>query len=127
MQYIRRAAAGRCTNTMAPSYQERIEAAARNNLARQINDRQISGNMNKVDAALATGRLYCVMSTNKKTNTSQLNNDNRRCPSLYEAEAIDFSKNLHRTREAIKRCVTCTRALHPLLDIKRAVCSFCTK
>ncbi|ACI47418.1 unknown [Spodoptera litura nucleopolyhedrovirus II] len=107
------------------SYRERIDAARKSNLTRQLSDRQIGGAFNKVSAALATDRLYCVVIKDSNTLKSRLNNDSRKCPYLYEAEAIDFTKTLHRTRDSVKRCVMCTRALHPLLNVKNMTCPFC--
>ncbi|AAZ38218.1 ORF-52 [Agrotis segetum nucleopolyhedrovirus A] len=107
------------------SYKEHLDKAQRCNVTKRVMDRELNGSLNKVDTALAINRLYCIMTTNKTTQLRQLNNDNRKCPYLYEAEAIDFNKSLYRTHESVKRCVMCTRALHPMLDIKRSTCAFC--
>ncbi|AIZ48607.1 asb049 [Agrotis segetum nucleopolyhedrovirus B] len=109
------------------SYNSHLNRAYRSNLAKRITQREITNDFNKMDAALATKRLYCIMSINKSTNNlRQLSNDHYKCPYLYEADAIDFNKQLRRTHEPVKRCVICTRALHPMLDVERAMCSFCS-
>ncbi|AYN44999.1 se39 [Alphabaculovirus alterspexiguae] len=103
------------------TYKDQMVKAQQKNIINRIANREINGTLDKFETALSTNRLYCIMD---KKNQS-LNNDNRKCPYLYEAESIDFSKSLYRTREIIKRCVICTRALHLLFDLKRNVCSFC--
>ncbi|QAT90330.1 hypothetical protein KM622_gp044 [Spodoptera exempta nucleopolyhedrovirus] len=108
------------------TYKDEINKAQQENIIKRVANREINGTLNKVETALCTNRLYCLMNKDRINRVYRLNNDNRKCPSLYEAEAIDFSKSLFRTREAVKRCVICTRALHPLFDLKRNVCSFCS-
>ena len=109
------------------TYEQHLSSAHKCNLVKRVVERETNGTFKKVETALTTQRLYCVMRLDKSSNVQHLNNDNRKCPSLYEAEAIDFSKSLYRTRDMVKRCVICTRALHPLLDIKKTKCSFCLK
>ena len=109
------------------TYKDRLVEANNQNLCRRLVRRELTGSIDKINGALSTNRLYCVVSKNKLDEHQRLNNDHRKCPYLYEAEAIQFTQTLHKTREPIQRCRVCTRALHQLFDIKRSVCVFCSK
>ncbi|AUV65320.1 hypothetical protein [Alphabaculovirus myunipunctae] len=107
------------------TYGQRIETAQRQNVARRVVVREIMGSMNKVDTALSTNRDFCLNRYNKSTNLNELNNDHRRCPSLYEAEAINGAKYFYRKNDCVKRCVVCAGVLHLVLDARSTTCARC--
>jgi hypothetical protein len=109
------------------TYRDCINRAQKCNLAKRLIDREIQGKCNKIDTALSINRDFCLNRFDKTTKLNTINNDHRQCRSLYEAEAINDSKFLYRTKDCVKRCVRCNVALHSTLDIRNTMCTFCTK
>jgi hypothetical protein len=97
----------------------------KNSFIKMLLNREMGSAFNKSRVAFNTDKTHCLLVSNKKTNKTSLNNDNRKCPTLYEAEAMQFNKMLDSSSTA--RCVLCTRILHPLLDVSRDRCSFCVQ
>jgi hypothetical protein len=109
------------------TYKDCIDRAQKCSVPKRLIEREMQGKLNKIDTALATNRDFCLNRYNKNTKLNSINNDHRQCRSLYEAEAINDSKFLYRTKDRVKRCVSCNGALHSTLDIRNSICSFCTK
>ncbi|AUF81633.1 hypothetical protein ManeNPV_00107 [Malacosoma neustria nucleopolyhedrovirus] len=101
------------------------ECENKNSFIKMLSNREMGSTFNKSRVAFNTSKTHCLLVTNKKTNKTSLSNDNRKCPTLYEAEAMQFHKMLDSSSTA--RCVMCTRVLHPLLDVSRNRCSFCVQ
>lgn len=96
-------------------------------LLHHLRQREMRERMNKLDAAMAVRRSTCVITYGAASSSSAsigLNRDNIKCPSLYEAEAIEFDRMLN---FPLKRCLVCSRVVHPLHDVKSDTCQFCKK
>jgi hypothetical protein len=99
----------------------------KNSFIKILLNRETGSSFDKSRVAFNTDKTHCLLVANKKTNRTWLNNDNRKCPTLYEAEAMQFNRMLDSSSSAAARCVLCTRLLHPLLDVSRNRCSFCVQ
>nr|AWJ76746.1 hypothetical protein LdMNPV-T3_00132 [Lymantria dispar multiple nucleopolyhedrovirus]QCQ67383.1 hypothetical protein [Lymantria dispar multiple nucleopolyhedrovirus]QCQ67543.1 hypothetical protein [Lymantria dispar multiple nucleopolyhedrovirus]QCQ67701.1 hypothetical protein [Lymantria dispar multiple nucleopolyhedrovirus]QIT08179.1 hypothetical protein [Lymantria dispar multiple nucleopolyhedrovirus] len=98
--------------------------SASSGLLHHIRQREMRERMNKLDAAMAVRRSTCVITYGASSSSIGLNRDNIKCPSLYEAEAIEFDRMLN---FPLKRCLVCSRVVHPLHDVKSDTCQFCKK
>nr|WRQ96299.1 maco-A 63 [Mamestra configurata nucleopolyhedrovirus A]WRQ96468.1 maco-A 63 [Mamestra configurata nucleopolyhedrovirus A] len=107
------------------TYKDCLDNAQKCNVIKRVIEREIKGDLHKIDTALSLKRDFCLNRYNKSTKMNTLNNDHRRCPSLYEAEAINDSKHYYRTKDCVKRCVRCKGALLSALDINKTMCSLC--
>ncbi|AGR56786.1 HESP034 [Hemileuca sp. nucleopolyhedrovirus] len=108
------------------TYKDTIVNAHKYNIVKRIADRENGNNFNKLDTALSTNSFKYIMLKNKRTGVTMPGDDHRKCPTLYEAEAVDFNRQtLNRENHIVKRCQLCTRILHPLVDTKTSICSFC--
>ncbi|UOQ18902.1 hypothetical protein [Olene mendosa nucleopolyhedrovirus] len=97
---------------------------ASSGLLHHIRQREMREQMNKLHAAMAVRRSTCVITYDATSSSIGLNRDNIKCPSLYEAEAVEFGRMLNVPH---KRCVICSRVVHPLHDVKSDTCQFCKK
>lgn len=110
---------------MAYSYNDFYAEARKKTLVDRLKMREINGDIDKLKTAVSLNRVFCIVEPSSHSSYGKLNNDNRKCPYLYEAEAVEFATSLQRQSYQIKRCITCTRALHAILDNKKIKCSFC--
>lgn len=107
------------------TYDRYICQARKVNLINRLIKREVVGQINKIESALCTANRTFSLSAIDKKGYLTLNYNGRRCPYIYEAEAIDFAINLKYHNDNIAKCKKCRRALHPLIDLKQDCCSRC--
>ena len=113
-------------NTMADeTYADRIDEARKVSVTERVMRRELGERFEKVNCCMALGRPL-GFETKNRDGVRFYNQNYRKCPSMYEADGADFTKHIYRSKETIKRCILCTRILHPLLDDKQ-ICIFCKK
>ncbi|ABF47444.1 Hz112-like protein [Clanis bilineata nucleopolyhedrovirus] len=110
-----------CSST---TYKDLVEKAKNKNVVTRLLERELGvKNLNRMETSLAIGRTGYIQLTKGK----KLDTNHRMCPSLYEADSVDFKTSLYKSCAVVKRCVACLRLTHHLLDIKENMCTFCRR